>query len=217
MNELQARQWLINELTVSRETIEKLEAFAAFLKIEATKQNLISKATFSHIWARHIIDSAQLQKFAPNSVSWLDLGSGAGFPGLIAAIIGGHKVTLVESRTKRIEYLKRAIEYLGLQDRATVAGMALERLETAPYSVISARAFAPLPRLLSLSARFSTANTLWLLPKGQNAAKELSEAVKHWNLDFAIEDSVTDKNAGILIGQVIGEKPHRAVKGWHKQ
>ncbi len=122
-------------------------------------------------------------------------------------------VTLVESRTKRIDYLERAIAKFGLAERVAVAGMSVERLETARYSVISARAFAPLPRLLSLSARFSTAKTIWLLPKGRNAVKELHEAHGRWNLDFAVIPSVTDSDAGILVGAVLGERELKPVKG----
>jgi 16S rRNA (guanine527-N7)-methyltransferase len=115
------------------------------LKREASSQNLISASTLDHIWSRHIVDSAQLLQFldhAPADTCWLDLGSGAGFPGLIIALLTDYNVTLVESRARRIDYLQRAVEMLDLTHRVHVAGVALERLETAPYSVISARACA---------------------------------------------------------------------------
>ena len=147
MTEDEAKSWLAETFDVSRETQERLEAFISFLRMEAELQNLISAATLDQIWARHIVDSAQLLKFAPEDGDWLDLGSGAGFPGLIVPMLSGHRVVLVESRAKRIDFLERAITMLGMEDVAVVAGMPLERLETAPYSVISARAFAPLPRL----------------------------------------------------------------------
>jgi 16S rRNA (guanine527-N7)-methyltransferase len=217
MTEDEARNWLGKNFDVSRETNQRLEAFAAFLKEEAQKQNLVSAATLDHIWARHIVDSAQLLRFAPPKGRWLDLGSGAGFPGIVIALLSVHRVTLVESRAKRIDYLERLIVHLGLEDKAMVAGMPVERLETAPYSVISARAFAPLPRLLDLSARFSTAKTIWLLPKGRNAVKELHEAHGRWNLDFTVEPSVTDDEAGILVGRVLGERAHTPAKGQRKR
>jgi 16S rRNA (guanine527-N7)-methyltransferase len=91
--------------------------------------------------------------------------------------------------------------------------MPLERLETAPYSVISARAFAPLPRLLQLSYRFSTDNTLWVLPKGRNAVNELTEVSAEWNLDLRVEPSVTDSDAGIIIGRVSGPKSQSRAEG----
>jgi 16S rRNA (guanine527-N7)-methyltransferase len=217
MTEDDARGWLAGNLDVSRETLEQLEVFVAFLRGEATQQNLISAATLDHIWVRHIVDSAQLLRFAPDKGRWLDLGSGAGFPGLIVAMLSNHRVTLVESRAKRIDYLGRAIEKFDLKDRVSVAGMPVERLETAPYSVISARAFAPLPRLLDLSARFSTAKTIWLLPKGRNAVKELHEAHGRWDLDFAVEPSVTDSEAGILVGRMLGERALAPAKGRQKR
>jgi 16S rRNA (guanine527-N7)-methyltransferase len=213
MTEEEAKSWLKDNLDVSRETWERLEAFIAFLREEARQQNLISAATLDHIWARHIVDSAQLLRFAPPKGKWLDLGSGAGFPGIVVALLSVHRVTLVESRAKRIDYLERSIEFLGLEDKASIAGMSVERLETAPYDIISARAFAPLPKLLDLSQRFSTQNTLWLLPKGRNAVNELEEARKAWNFDFAVEKSVTDDDAGILVGQVTGKKPTKPAKG----
>ena len=146
MTEQEAALWLESELGVSRETMDALKTFVAFLKREASSQNLISASTLDHIWARHIVDSAQLLQFldhAPADTRWLDLGSGAGFPGLIIALLTDYNVTLVESRARRIDYLQRAVEMLDLTHRVHVAGVALERLETAPYSVISARAFAP--------------------------------------------------------------------------
>lgn len=213
MTEDQAKAWLAASFPVSREKRERLEAFIAFLVSEAQLQNLISAATLDQIWARHIVDSAQLLLHAPGEGDWLDLGSGAGFPGLIVPMLSSHRVVLVESRAKRIDFLGRAVELLGLQDVAVVAGMPLERLETAPYSVISARAFAPLPRLLRLSHRFSTDNTLWLLPKGRNAVNELTEVSTEWNLDFRVEPSVTDSDAGIIIGRVSGPKSQSRAEG----
>lgn len=213
MNEDEARNWLKASLDVSRETEERLEAFVAFLTEEARLQNLISAATLDHIWARHIVDSAQLLRFAATKGQWIDLGSGAGFPGLIIALLSERPVTLVESRARRIDYLERAVDFLGLNAQVSIKGSPLERVETARYSVISARAFAPLPRLLELAQRFSTAKTLWLLPKGKNAVKELHEAHGRWNLDFKVETSITDSEAGILVGHVLGERPKANMKG----
>lgn len=206
MTEADARMWLEEHFTVSRETEEKLEAFIAFLKLEAESQNLISASTLDHIWDRHIVDSAQLLRFCPEGPqTWIDLGSGAGFPGLVVALLSSHRVTLVESRGRRIEYLQRAIALLDLESQVTVAGMPLERVETAPYSVISARAFAPLDKLFDLAARFSTNKTLWLLPKGRNTAKEWEGVQPVWRGEFRIESSVTDAEAGILVGHLTGK------------
>ena len=210
MTESEAQDWLRTHLDVSRETMEKLESFVAFLIRESVSQNLIAASTIDSIWSRHIVDSAQLLAHLPDplpSGAWLDLGSGAGFPGIIAALLTDMPVTLVESRAKRIDYLERAVTMLDLEDRVSVAGTTLEKLKTAPFSVISARAFAPLPRLLALSARFSTKNTFWLLPKGRNAAMELEDAEQHWSLDFHVKPSVTDDKAGIIVGKLRNQQP----------
>lgn len=214
MTENEAIAWLQAQLHVSRETLEALEAFVAFLKREAESQNLISASTLDHIWSRHIVDSAQLLLFTDNSApprNWLDLGSGAGFPGLVIALLTNHHVTLVESRARRIDYLQRAVEMLDLTHRVKVAGVTLERLETAPFSVISARAFAPLPKLFDLAARFATNNTLWLLPKGRNAKAEWEGAWALWDGNFQVMDSVTDQEAGILVGTLLGKRKNRTI------
>ncbi len=206
MTEEEAHDWLRSNFDVSRETWNRLETFVVFLRREAASQNLIAASTLDHIWSRHIVDSAQLLKFLPDEPprdgTWIDLGSGAGFPGIVIALLSGHHITLVESRNRRIEYLQRAIGMLELEDCVTLAGMPLEKLETAPYSVISARAFAPLPRLFALAARFSTDKTIWLLPKGRNADKAWQEVQPDWSGDFRIEPSVTDAESGILVGRL---------------
>lgn len=205
MTEDEAQAWLQSRFDVSRETGERIETFIVYLLREAASQNLISASTLGQIWSRHIVDSAQLLKLVPPQMTdgeWLDLGSGAGFPGIIIALLSDFKVTLVESRNRRIDYLQRAVALLDLEDRVTVAGMPLERLQTAPFSVISARAFAPLPRLFALAARFSTDKTIWLLPKGRNADKEWQEVQPAWTGDFNIEPSVTDAESGILVGHL---------------
>lgn len=213
MTEDEARSWLADNLDVSRETWDRLEAFVAFVQSEAAHQNLVSASTLDCIWARHIVDSAQLLAFAPDQKMWLDLGSGAGFPGVVIALLSDHHVTLAESRAKRIDYLDRAVTLLGLEDSVRVVGSPVERMEPLRYDVISARAFAPLPRLLDASVRFSTAKTIWLLPKGRNAVKELHEAHGRWNLDLTVEPSITDSDAGILVGHVLGERAHIPAKG----
>jgi 16S rRNA (guanine527-N7)-methyltransferase len=214
VTEDEARAWLTHKLCVSRETMDRLEQFAAYLNREAPSQNLVAASTLNHIWSRHIVDSAQLLPFLRNDnwSNWLDLGSGAGFPGLVIAILTGKPVTLVESRTRRIDYLQRAVEMLDLEKNVDVAGMPLEKVKTTQYSVISARAFAPLPRLLNGAARFSTENTTWLLPKGRNAAREYEEVRSDWSFDCRIEPSLTDAEAGILVGNLRGATPNKPKK-----
>jgi len=215
----QAQEWLYTQLSVSRETMRELERFVTFLKYEAQHQNLISAATLGSSWMRHVVDSAQLLKlpgvrYPAAPATWLDLGTGAGFPGLIIALLSDHHITLVESRARRVEYLERAIALLGLEERVTLLGKPLEKIPTSAFDIISARAFAPLPRLFEKAERFSTDNTLWLLPKGRNAVTELHEtvALPKWRdrLAFNVTPSVTNSDAGILVGTMAGQRRHSA-------
>jgi 16S rRNA (guanine527-N7)-methyltransferase len=171
---------------------------------ENTRQNLISAASISEVWRRHIADSVQLLAHVPRGTSpWLDLGTGAGFPGLVIAIMRPDtEVIMTESRPRRCDWLQAAATALDLP-RARVSSTKLEQLETFPATVISARAFAPLERLLSLSARFSTADTVWLLPKGRSARDELN-AIGTWRHAFHVEPSLTDSEAGIITGRLLG-------------
>ncbi|ATE63293.1 16S rRNA (guanine(527)-N(7))-methyltransferase RsmG [Rhizorhabdus dicambivorans] len=199
MTEAEARAWV--EALVPRETVEQLERLVAIVLDEMGRQNLIAASTAEHIWARHIVDSAQLLPMAPDeAASWIDLGSGAGFPGMVvAAMRPGLHITLVESRRKRIDFLSGMADALGLADRVTVAGCRLEMLDSAAQDVISARAFAPMDRLLPLAHRFSHPGTVWLLPKGRSAASELDAARASWQGDFRIEPSLTDPDSAIIV------------------
>lgn len=202
MTEEEARAWLQTNCVVSRETWDKLEAFIALLVDEMSRQNLISKNSADHIWARHIMDSAQLFQFAPDKHSlWLDLGTGAGFPGMVAAIMTHHEVHLVESRNRRIEFLNSVIQNLDIAGNTKVLGSRLEKIPSLSAGVISARAFAPLDRLVALSHRFSTEKTVWLLPKGKNAVRELEALPPNQRKLFHVEQSLTDPEAGILVGK----------------
>lgn len=192
--------------------IERLDRLVALLEAENVRQNLVSAASLPEIWRRHVADSAQLLAFASHGSEalpktetggpWLDLGTGAGFPGLvIAALRPELDVRLVESRRKRADWLEQARLELGLE-RCSVIGKRLELVESFPARVISARAFAPLPELLDLSARFSTAGTLWLLPKGRSAAQELAELPESKRALFHVEQSRTNSEAGIIVGHL---------------
>lgn len=198
-----AKSWLYGEFSaVPRETWQRLAHFEAFLRTESVTQNLVSRATFDNFTLRHVADSAQLLRFAPpNASTWLDLGSGAGFPGLIVALLSIYEVTLVESRKLRVAFLVRAAEMLGVAGRTTILGNALERATPRAYDVISARAFAPMPRLLQLAHPFSTEKTRWILPKGRSAQSELEAAESLWHGGFRVEPSFTDAEAGIIVAE----------------
>jgi len=184
--------------------MERLSKFAELLSEENDKQNLVSSATLEQVWLRHFADSLQLLDHVPRGTGlWVDLGTGAGFPGMAIAIARpDHPVLLVESRKRRTEWLGRLATELGLTN-VQVAACRIEALDSVPASVISARAFAPLTKLLSLSARFSTPSTAWLLPKGRSAAHELAEQPQVIQRMFHVEHSVTDGTGGILVGRGI--------------
>ena len=186
----------------------RLERFAALLAEENGRQNLVSTTSLDAVWQRHFADSLQLLDHVPRAASpWLDLGTGAGFPGLALAIARPETATvLVESRKRRVDWLSRAIAALGLEN-CRVIGARLENVESFPAGVITARAFAPLGKLLALSARFSTQTTAWLLPKGRSAAQELAEQLPGVQAMFHVEQSQTDPGGGILVGR--GTPPRR--------
>jgi len=198
MDEAEARTWVERRFDVPRETMDRLDAFAALLRAESDHQNLVSKTSLDQLWLRHFADSAQLLAFAPSSeASWVDLGSGAGFPGLIVALLHRGPVSLVEERRLRLDFLHRAAETLAA--RVEILAARVERLAPRAFDVISARAFAPLPRLLDLGTGLSTTKTIWILPKGRNAETELAALDASWQGDFRLEASVTDPDAGIIV------------------
>jgi len=211
MDESEARAWVALEFDVPRETMELLDGFTALLRDENDRQNLVSAASLDHLWLRHIADSAQLLRFVPApAATWIDLGTGAGFPGLIAALLHKGPVTLVEERRLRIDFLHRAAESLGVTVEI-IAGKA-ERIPRRPFDVISARAFAPLARLLQLGTALSTAKSVWLLPKGRNAQTELEALDPSWQGDFRLEPSVTDPEARIIVAEGVRKAGRRKNK-----
>jgi 16S rRNA (guanine527-N7)-methyltransferase len=183
---------------VSRETFEKLEAFAALLREESGRHNLVSASTLVNLWDRHILDSAQLVRFEPHpGASWIDIGSGAGLPGIVIACLVEGPVTLVEPRRLRADFLHRAADSLRL--RVDVRAAKAERVE-GRFDVITARAVAKLGQLLELSHHLSTTKTVWALPKGRSAQQELAEARRSWQGDLRVERSVIDADSWIVVG-----------------
>ncbi len=192
--------------------MERLDRFVDLLRAENAVQNLVSAASLEQVWTRHIADSAQLVGLA-NAIGaepWLDLGTGAGFPGLIVALLHPGPTTLVEQRRLRVDFLARAANVLGIAPE--IIPLRVERVEARPFGIISARAFAPLPRILELAHRFSTAKSLWLLPKGRNAKSELEALSPSWQGEFHIEPSLTDEEAGILVARQVSRRNGRKAR-----
>ncbi len=198
---------------VSRETLAQLDRYVELLTAANANQNLVAAATLAPdiLWQRHIADSAQLSAIAARhdvaGGRWADLGSGPGLPGLIVAIVNPRfHVTLVESRRLRCEFLADAIAELGLSERVALLPVRVEAVSAPAFDVISARAFAPLMRLLPLARHLASPASLWVLPKGRNAVNELSTIEASWQTRFHVEPSVTDADAAIIVGRGLGAR-----------
>jgi 16S rRNA (guanine527-N7)-methyltransferase len=202
--ETQARVWLAQLPEWDPTARDRLDLLVRLLTAENQRQNLVSASSLNAVWCRHIADSAQLLTHVPRETAspWLDLGTGAGFPGLvIGALRPECRVVMVESRGRRAEWLEMARIALNLE-QAEVFGDRIELLPAQKFSVISARAFAPLPKLIELSARFSTSDTRWLLPKGRSAAQELLK-LTGWQHVFHVEQSISDAESGVIVGTLL--------------
>ena len=182
---------------VSRETFLRLEAYVALLTKWQSAINLIGRDTLDDVWRRHIQDSAQLAGLIPDDAKTLtDLGSGAGFPGLVLAIMCDLDVTLIESAGKKASFLREAARLTNA--RATVLSQRIEAAPPVISDVDTARALAPLDMLLGYAARFAGPDTLCLFPKGARAEAELTEAAKSWTMNVTRHPSVTDDQGVIL-------------------
>lgn len=190
--------------SVSRETIARLEIYETLLRKWQASINLVAPSTLDEIWNRHFWDSAQLVPLAPNAVKWLDLGSGAGFPGLVVAILladrPGFAMRLVESDQRKSIFLREVIRATGAP--ATVHTVRIEQFvwpEGEPLpDVVSARALAALPKLLGWASSFWGKATIGLFLKGQGASAELTESAKDWIFESEAIASQSDPSGTVL-------------------
>jgi len=196
--DIQADQFR-TDMNVSRETFEMYKLFVNHLSHWNKKINLVSKSTISNFWLRHAMDSSQLVRYIPNEAKrCIDLGSGAGLPGLALAIElrdrAGVEVTMVESNGKKCNFLRTLIRELKLPARVIQ-----QRIEEETYDVITARALAPLSKLLLISEKFWSADTVGIFPKGMSWEREIEEAKPDWNISIDTPQSITDADARILL------------------
>jgi 16S rRNA (guanine527-N7)-methyltransferase len=201
VREDEARAWIRERFGVSRET--QLDRYAALLRAEAANQNLIAASTLDTLWARHFVDSAQLVPLASDASrgTWLDVGSGAGLPGLVAAILLNRPVVLVEPRTRRVDFLRHVVSELGLP-RVTVQQSKVESYRpTNRAAIVSARAVAELSQLFASTAHCTDSSTIWVLPKGRNAQSEVAAAQARWQGVFHVEPSITQPDSGIVVAR----------------
>lgn len=185
------------QTAVSRETVERLDAYAALLRKWQERINLVSRTTLGELWHRHFLDSAQLYRLMPENTRVLvDLGSGAGFPGLVLAILGVAQVHLIESDQRKAAFLREAARLTNAP--VTVHPQRIEKVPPFPADVVSARALAALADLLPLAAPFVGVTGVCLFPKGQSWQEELTQASGVWNMRVDRFDSVTDPTATVL-------------------
>lgn len=186
---------------VSRETETRLETYIELLRKWQPALNLVGPKTLPDVWERHVLDSLQLWSFVPSEARTLiDIGSGAGFPGLVLAMLSaqheGPDVHLVESDTRKSVFLKTVSRET--HTPVTVHAGRIEGLTPWETDVITARACAPLHILLEYAAPFATETTVCLFPKGRTASRELTEASNYWTFSVDQRPSKTDPDASIL-------------------
>ena len=184
-------------LNVSRETLYQFEAYITLLEKWQRRINLVANSTMADVWQRHILDSAQLFKLCPrNTEKILDVGSGAGFPGLVLAIMGDVQVDLVESDQRKAIFLSTVIRSLGLS--AKVHNQRIESLPNLAADVVTARALAPLPKLLKLIENQLSSSTICLFLKGSSVEGELTNLKTYSTMISKCYPSLSGPNGVIL-------------------
>ena len=182
---------------VSRETLPRLAACEALLRQWSAHINLVGTATLADLWRRHFLDSAQLLPLIPTGAdSLVDLGSGAGFPGLVLAILGAAGVELIEADGRKCAFLREAARVAAAPVRVHHAR--IDSLPPRPFAVVTARGLAPLDRLLPWAERFIGPATICLFPKGKDAGQELASAHKIWDMEVETHASCCDPRGSIL-------------------
>jgi 16S rRNA (guanine527-N7)-methyltransferase len=191
---------------VSRETLAKLETLVGLLASWNRRINLVSPRTLRDVWERHILDSAQLFPLIPPGAERLvDLGSGAGFPGLVLAAMGVPEVHLIESDQRKAVFLREALRLTGVS--ATVHPTRIDRAPRMAADVITARGLAPLTELLEISQRFLGPRTICLFPKGALVNQELTAARKTWHIRVHRQPSLMDPSGCILCLEAVARDP----------
>ena len=194
---------------VSRETLARLEAYVDLLTRWSVRINLVGRDTLADLWRRHILDSAQLHRFIPSTAKTLiDVGSGAGLPGLVLAILGVAGVELVEADSRKAAFLREAARVTDAD--VTIRPCRIQAVPPHPANVVTARACAPLDRLLDLAAPFLAPDTLCLFLKGQRFNEELTLARKAWTMNVSVEQSLSDRRGVVLRLQQVAREPRKA-------
>jgi 16S rRNA (guanine527-N7)-methyltransferase len=196
-------------LDVSRETMDRLKAYVELLVSWNRRINLVSRNTIGDIWRRHILDSAQLYPHIQTQARILvDLGSGAGLPGLVLGILGVPDLHLVEADGRKVAFLREALRISGTKGQIHAAR--IDRVKPIAADVITARALAPLPELLTLTQRFRSTDTRCLFLKGSQTEAEVSEASRAWKMRIERFPSLSDPTGCILqLEDIVGDSSSR--------
>ena len=195
-------------IPVSRETLARLEAYAELLTRWSARINLIGRDTIADLWRRHILDSAQLRAFVPDRArNMIDLGSGAGLPGLVLAIIGVPGVELLEADSRKCAFLREAARIT--EAPVTLRPCRIETVSPHPVDVVTARACAPLDRLLGLAEPFLGPDSECLFLKGERVGEELTLARKRWTMTPSLHQSRSDPRGVVLRLQQVAREPRR--------
>jgi 16S rRNA (guanine527-N7)-methyltransferase len=203
MTEEDARKWIDQRFGFPRGTI--VQRLVERVRAVNAEQNLIAASTLETIWTRHVLDSAQLVPLAAEMTGlWLDIGSGAGFPGLVVAALVELPVLLVEPRRLRAEFLRQCVDDLGLTNVEVIQAK-VEAVQRSA-AVISARAVAKLPDLLRAAQHCATRETLWLLPKGRSVHEEVADAKRAWHGTFHVEPSLTSPGSAIVVAKGVSPR-----------
>lgn len=194
---------MLRRLSATSDMEARLDALVAILLRWAPRINLVARSTLDAVWTRHIEDSAQLfDAIPPAARRWVDLGAGAGFPGLVIAALARDRapdltVTLVESDSRKAAFIRAAAREMGVD--VTVRIARIEALAPETYDVVSARALAPLPKLLDYAAPLLAPSGVAVFPKGADWKGELTEASRGWHMSVDVRPSVTHRDAVILV------------------
>ncbi len=184
-------------LDVSRETLERLQVYNMLLHKWQRAINLVSRQSLDDSWRRHFLDSGQLFRLLPGEAnSMLDIGSGAGFPGMVLAIMGARNVELVESDERKCLFLREVSRETSTD--VTVTNERIEKLSPKTVDVLTSRACAPLDVLLGYARPYLGPSTICLFPKGRTVQDELTTAQKRWNIRYTLHQSVSDSAARIV-------------------
>ena len=193
-------------IPVSRETLARLEAYAELLTRWSARINLIGRDTIADLWRRHILDSAQLRAFVPDRArNMIDLGSGAGLPGLVLAILGVPGVELLEADSRKCAFLREAVRIT--EALVTLRPCRIEAVSPHPVDFVTARACAPLDRLLGLAEPFLAPDSECLFLKGERVGEELTLARKRWTMTPSLHQSRSDPRGVVLRLQQVAREP----------